>query len=222
MNELFGANLTTPWTVTNARYRENVLQWARLLAAKGARPALLLSTDPYTGGDAAQWWRDIAQVSDLVLEKYFSAAAVSRAGPCSGTGACARRYGARRRSSSRSTSLRPVSASCWPSRRAAAPAGARASSPRRDGSKWPSGRRWPPGRWRRSSGSRTSGRGAGARTTATARMRTSPVPRAPGCGRATGRSATRRRPSARRSRPICARARSTFRPACAAPTGTRS
>ena len=49
MNELFGAQLTTPWTATNARYRANVLAWARLLAAKGARPALLLSNDPYTG-----------------------------------------------------------------------------------------------------------------------------------------------------------------------------
>jgi hypothetical protein len=84
MNELFGASLTTPWTVTNAGYRANVLAWARLLAAKGARPALLLSSEPYTGGDAAQWWRDMAQVSDLVLEKYFSAAAVSRAGPVLG------------------------------------------------------------------------------------------------------------------------------------------
>jgi hypothetical protein len=84
MNELFGAQLTTPWTTTNARYRQNVLDWARFLAAKGARPALLLSNDPYTGGDAAQWWRDIAQVSDLVLEKYFSAAAVARAGPVLG------------------------------------------------------------------------------------------------------------------------------------------
>jgi hypothetical protein len=84
MNELFGAHLTTPWTVTNARYRQNVLQWARLLAAKGARPALLLSSDPFTGGEAAQWWRDIAQVADLVLEKYFSAAAVSKAGPVLG------------------------------------------------------------------------------------------------------------------------------------------
>ena len=80
MNELFGAQLTTPWTATNARYRQNVLTWTRLLAAKGARPALLLSNDPYTDGDAAQWWRDVAQVSDFVLEKYFSAAAVSRAG----------------------------------------------------------------------------------------------------------------------------------------------
>ena len=84
MNELFGAQLTTPWTATNARYRQNVLDWARSLAAKGARPALLLSNDPYTGGDAAQWWRDIAQVSDLVLEKYFSASAVARAGPVLG------------------------------------------------------------------------------------------------------------------------------------------
>jgi hypothetical protein len=84
MNELFGAQLPTPWTATNAKYRQNVLAWARLLAAKGAKPALLLSNDPYTDGEAAQWWRDVAQVSDFVLEKYFSAAAVSKAGPVLG------------------------------------------------------------------------------------------------------------------------------------------
>ena len=85
MNELFGASLTTPWTTTNARYRANVLEWARLLAGKGARPVLLVSSEPYTAGEAAQWWRDLAQVADIALEKYFAAPAVSRAGPVLGS-----------------------------------------------------------------------------------------------------------------------------------------
>jgi hypothetical protein len=81
MNELFGAHLPTPWTPTIARYRENVLQWIRLLAAKGAKPILLVSSEPFTGPDAAQWWRDVAEHADIVLEKYFAAPAVHRAGP---------------------------------------------------------------------------------------------------------------------------------------------
>jgi hypothetical protein len=81
MNELFGASVPMPWTPTQAQYRANVLQWVRLLAARGARPILLVSSEPFTGGDAAAWWRDIAQVSDIVLEKYFNAPAVHKAGP---------------------------------------------------------------------------------------------------------------------------------------------
>ena len=81
MNELFGASTPTPWTPTTARYRANVLQWARLLRAKGGRPLLLVSSEPFTGGDAAQWWRELAQVADIALEKYFNAPAISKAGP---------------------------------------------------------------------------------------------------------------------------------------------
>ena len=81
MNELFGASLPTPWTPTTAQYRQNVLEWSRLLAARGAKPILLVSSEPYTGPDAAPWWRDVAQVADIVLEKYFSAPAIHRAGP---------------------------------------------------------------------------------------------------------------------------------------------
>ena len=81
MNELFGASTPTPWTPTTSRYRANVLEWARLLKAKGGHPVLLVSSEPYTGGDAAQWWRDLAQVSDIALEKYFNAPSVRRAGP---------------------------------------------------------------------------------------------------------------------------------------------
>jgi len=81
MNELFGASVPMPWTPTQAQYRANVLQWVRLLAARGAKPVLLVSSEPFTGGDAAAWWRDVAQVSDIVLEKYFNAPAVHKAGP---------------------------------------------------------------------------------------------------------------------------------------------
>ena len=81
MNELFGASTPTPWTSTTSRYRANVLQWARLLAARGAKPILLLSSDPYTGVDAAPWWRELAGVADIVVEKYFAAPAIHKAGP---------------------------------------------------------------------------------------------------------------------------------------------
>ena len=81
MNELFGASTPTPWTPTTASYRANVLEWARLLRAKGGRPLLLVSSEPFTGGDAGQWWRELAQVADIALEKYFNAPAIHKAGP---------------------------------------------------------------------------------------------------------------------------------------------
>jgi hypothetical protein len=85
MNEMFGASATTPWTPTQAAYRENLLRWSRLLAAKGAKPVVLVSSRPYTGSfDAAQWWRDLAEVADIVLEKYFAAPQIWRAGPVLG------------------------------------------------------------------------------------------------------------------------------------------
>ena len=85
MNELFGAATPTPWTPTTARYRANVLEWARLLAARGGRPVLLVSSEPYTSGEAAQWWRDLAGVADIALEKYFNALTVHKAGPVLGS-----------------------------------------------------------------------------------------------------------------------------------------
>ena len=52
------------------------------LAARGARPFLLINSDPYTGSDeAAAWWRSVAQVADLVQEDYFSAKVLYRSGP---------------------------------------------------------------------------------------------------------------------------------------------
>ena len=81
LNELNGASTTTPWTATNSRYRENVLTLLRELSGRGARPFLLLSTAPYTGGAAADWWRAAAEVGDLVPEVYFSGPAIYRQGP---------------------------------------------------------------------------------------------------------------------------------------------
>ena len=46
------------------------------LAAKGARPFLLVNAAPYTGGDAGDWWRQAAQVGDIVPEVYFNAPSI--------------------------------------------------------------------------------------------------------------------------------------------------
>ena len=77
-----------------------MLALVRALAARGARPFLLINSDPYTGSDdAAAWWRSVAQVADLVQEVYFSAKVLYRSGPSSRTGACALRSAAPSRSS---------------------------------------------------------------------------------------------------------------------------
>jgi hypothetical protein len=83
-NELFGASLVTPWSATNAQYRANVLLYLRTLAARGARPFLLISSRPYTAGEAGDWWRQVAEVADLVPEVYFPAPAIHKLGPIVG------------------------------------------------------------------------------------------------------------------------------------------
>jgi hypothetical protein len=86
LNELAGANLPTPWTPTTAQYRANVLELVQRLAERGARPFLLLPKRPYTHDEAADdWWRDAAQVADLVPEVYFSGPSVSKQGPVLGS-----------------------------------------------------------------------------------------------------------------------------------------
>ena len=85
LNELWGASLPTPLTPTAERYRANVLHFVTRLAERGGRPALLVSSEPFTGGDAAPWWRSIAAVSDLVLEKYANANLIWRDGPIDGS-----------------------------------------------------------------------------------------------------------------------------------------
>jgi hypothetical protein len=81
LNELNGPGTTTPWTATNAQYRANVLELVNQLTARGARPFLLLPSTPYTGGDAAGWWRAVAQSADLLPEVYFSGPSMWRQGP---------------------------------------------------------------------------------------------------------------------------------------------
>jgi hypothetical protein len=85
LNELFGARTTTPWSPSNARYRANVLLYMRTLAARGARPALLISSRAYTGGEAGDWWREAARYGDLIREVYFPAPAIHRQGPVLGS-----------------------------------------------------------------------------------------------------------------------------------------
>jgi hypothetical protein len=86
LNELAGANLPTPWTLTTAQYRANVLELVQRLAERGARPFLLLPKRPYTHDEAADdWWRQAAQVADLVPEVYFSGPSVSKQGAVLGS-----------------------------------------------------------------------------------------------------------------------------------------
>jgi hypothetical protein len=80
LNELNGASTTTPWTTTNAQYRANVLALMQGLASRGARPFLLVNSTPYTGGDAVDWWRQVAQAGDIVPEVYFNAPAMMKQG----------------------------------------------------------------------------------------------------------------------------------------------
>jgi len=84
-NELQGARTLTPWSVGNAQYRANVLIFLRALAAHGAKPVLLVSSSPYTGGEAGDWWRQVAQVSSIVREAYFPAPSVYKQGIVQGS-----------------------------------------------------------------------------------------------------------------------------------------
>lgn len=85
LNEMWGASLPTPLTPTAERYRANVLRFVTRLSERGGRPALLVSSEPFTGGDAAAWWRAIGNVSDIVLEKYANANLIWRDGAVDGS-----------------------------------------------------------------------------------------------------------------------------------------
>jgi hypothetical protein len=71
-NELFGAQTPTPWSTTNAQYRANVLLLLQELANLGATPAITIANPPYTGGDAAEWWREAAKAAILIRQVYFT------------------------------------------------------------------------------------------------------------------------------------------------------
>jgi hypothetical protein len=84
LNELAGPGLVTPWSDNNAQYRADVLAFVQGLAAKGAYPVLLLPSKPYTGGDAAVWWQQVAQSAELVREVYVGAPVTWKQGPVLG------------------------------------------------------------------------------------------------------------------------------------------
>ena len=85
LNELFGSSLPTPWSDSNAQYRQNVLLFLQTLAARGARPFLLVNSTPYMGGEAAAWWQQVAAVSDIVRETYLSSKTLYKQGPLVGS-----------------------------------------------------------------------------------------------------------------------------------------
>ena len=85
LNEMWGASLPTPLTPTAERYRANVLRFVTRLKERGGRPALLISSEPFTAGDAAAWWRAVGAVSDLVLENYANANLIWRDGAIDGS-----------------------------------------------------------------------------------------------------------------------------------------
>ena len=80
LNELFGASTTTPWMPVNAQYRANVLAFVRTLAARGARPFLLVPTPPYGADEALVWWRQISQYAYIIREVYFAAPQINKLG----------------------------------------------------------------------------------------------------------------------------------------------
>jgi hypothetical protein len=83
-NELNGSHTLTPWSATNAQYRRNVLIYVQTLAARGARPVLLVGP-PYTGDEAGDWWRQVSTYAYLVRESYFAAPTIAKQGPMAGS-----------------------------------------------------------------------------------------------------------------------------------------
>jgi hypothetical protein len=84
-NELNGASALTPWSSTTAQYRRNVLLYLQTLAARGARPVLLVPSVPYMGGEAAEWWRQVSRYADIVRESYFAAPQIAKQGSVRGS-----------------------------------------------------------------------------------------------------------------------------------------
>ena len=77
LNELHKPTFPIGWTPIHAQYRANVLVLLQRLAERGARPFLLLPSNPYVDREEAVWWQQAAQVADLVREVYFSARTIT-------------------------------------------------------------------------------------------------------------------------------------------------
>ena len=72
-NELSGAQTSTPWSATNAQYRQNVLAFLTDLSELGAHPLLEIANPPYTASDDAKlWWQQVSQVAVLLRQVYFT------------------------------------------------------------------------------------------------------------------------------------------------------
>jgi len=91
-NELAGPGLVTPWSDTNAQYRQNVLSLLQNIATLGARPVLLIPAAAYTGGDALAWWQQVSAVAEIVREIYIPATATWSQGPVLGNRTLRERY----------------------------------------------------------------------------------------------------------------------------------
>ena len=84
-NEMNGASTLTPWSMSNAQYRRNVMIYMHTLSDLGARPVILVPSAPYMGGEAADWWRQLSQYADIVRESYFAAPKVAKQGAVAGS-----------------------------------------------------------------------------------------------------------------------------------------
>jgi hypothetical protein len=85
LEELWGSQLRTPWSATNAQYRANVLVLVETLAARGARPFLFVHSRPAVQGEAGEWWRTLSLSADIVYEAYYHGAAVHALGALLGS-----------------------------------------------------------------------------------------------------------------------------------------
>jgi hypothetical protein len=85
LNELLGPAAPVPWTANVKQYRANVLALVRGLAARGARPALLVHGNPGFAGEAEVWWRQVGAVADVVYEAYYNAPVIVKLGRVVGT-----------------------------------------------------------------------------------------------------------------------------------------
>jgi hypothetical protein len=85
LNELREPTASVPWAAKTAQYRSAVLAFVQRLAARGARPFLLVPSNPRGQLDAPGWWRDVAEVADIVREVYFAAPQIVAQGPLLGS-----------------------------------------------------------------------------------------------------------------------------------------
>jgi hypothetical protein len=81
LEEMWGADLPTPWSPTNSAYRTNVLELARQLSARGARPFLFVHGNLELSGAAGAWWQQLSASADIVYESYFHAPRTFALGP---------------------------------------------------------------------------------------------------------------------------------------------